>query len=339
MVEIKVLSKNLYKEYEAFLLSREDSLFYHSTKYKDFLEDLLECDSHYLLAYEGGKIVAALPLMIKDGPYGKVINSLPYYGSNGGYIGEFHNQNVITALKKYVDSLHYASLTMVSSPLSDSISPFNYSPTDHRISQMTHLTCGQKSPQEYLLSIIDSSARRNIKKAEAADVTVSVLNERALDYLEQTHNSNMQSIGGKAKTSAFFEKFPRYFKANSDYKIYVASYNNQPISALLVFFYNNTVEYFTPVTQSAFRDVQPMALILKTAMIDAIQQGFTHWNWGGTWLNQDGVYKFKKKWGAVEIMYNYATLIKDHKILEVTPSELNICYEGFYVYNFNGRMA
>ncbi len=28
--------------------------------------------------------------------------------------------------------------------------------------------------------------------------------------------------------------------------------------------------------------------------------GFRRWNWGGTWLAQDGVYRFKRKWGAAK---------------------------------------
>ena len=41
-------------------------------------------------------------------------------------------------------------------------------------------------------------------------------------------------------------------------------------------------------------------------MCDAIKERKSQsWNWGGTWKNQDGVYNFKKKWGAEDHIYKY----------------------------------
>ena len=33
-------------------------------------------------------------------------------------------------------------------------------------------------------------------------------------------------------------------------------------------------------------------------MASAAKRGMTRWNWGGTWLSQDGVYRFKKGWAG-----------------------------------------
>ena len=100
-MHIELLTKDNEQKYESFLLSQKTSMFYHSVKYKNFLEDILSCDSHYLLAMEANKIVGALPLMIKDGPLGKVVNSLPYYGSHGGILGDSVNSDVIHLFKLY----------------------------------------------------------------------------------------------------------------------------------------------------------------------------------------------------------------------------------------------
>ena len=336
-MKIEVLDKSRYEEYENFLLSQEHSLFYHSAKYKEFLEDLLGCESRYLLAYDNNKIVAALPLMIKNGSLGKVVNSLPYYGSNGGIICQSNdNQSeILAAFEKSLSLIDYASLTLVSSPFEDSISMLIATVTDQRISQITPLDPSAENYSEYIFSIIEGSTRRNIKKAQKLQVKVVVRNEEAINFLEQAHNENMVVIGGKAKSPLFFERITKYFLSNADYKIYVAELNGTPIAALLVFFYNKTVEYFTPVIKNEFRDYQPLAVIVLEAMKDAMKENYKYWNWGGTWLTQSGVYQFKKKWGAVERLYNYSTYIKNDKILKVGKDVLAKEYEGFYAYHFN----
>jgi lipid II:glycine glycyltransferase (peptidoglycan interpeptide bridge formation enzyme) len=334
-MKIEILDKSRYEEYESFLLSCEHSLFYHSTKYKDFLEDILGCESKYLLAYDDGKIVAALPLMIKNGSIGKVVNSLPYYGSNGGIIGKCTDLNLASIFQKEVQSLDYTSLTLVSCPFEDSVSTLLDKVTDHRISQITPLDPASEDYSEYIFSIIEGSTRRNIKKAQKFGIKVVVKNEEAVGFLEQVHNKNMAVIGGKAKSNVFFEKITKYFLPDIDYKIYVAELNGAPIAALLVFFYNGTVEYFTPAIKNEFRDYQPLAAILFEAMKDAMKTNYKYWNWGGTWLTQSGVYQFKKKWGAVEKLYNYSTHVRSKEILKVDKDVLAKEYEGFYIYNFN----
>ena len=53
--------------------------------------------------------------------------------------------------------------------------------------------------------------------------------------------------------------------------------------------------------------MQPLTHLIFKAMKDAvIYKKSKYWNWGGTWLNgQEGVYRFKKKFGAVDFKYKY----------------------------------
>ena len=86
-MRIVKLEAALESEYTAFILSRPESLLYHSVAYKKFLERLLCCQSHYLVAVsDKNHIEGVLPLMIQDGPLGIICNSLPYYGSNGAIL-------------------------------------------------------------------------------------------------------------------------------------------------------------------------------------------------------------------------------------------------------------
>lgn len=70
-------------------------------------------------------------------------------------------------------------------------------------------------------------------------------------------------------------------------------------------------------------------------MKDAIKQEYKYWNWGGTWLTQNGVYQFKKKWGAVERIYNYSTIVNNQTIFNEEKEIFDEKYYGFYIFNFN----
>ena len=95
--------------YNTFLLGIEDSLLYYSLKYKKFLESLLGCKSSYWLAKEEGRIAGILPLMESEGPWGRVLNGLPYYGSNGGMLAT--DQKALAALcAKYNELTSHADI-------------------------------------------------------------------------------------------------------------------------------------------------------------------------------------------------------------------------------------
>lgn len=327
-----LLNESLHDQYEAFIRSFNDALLYHSIKYKLFIEELLECQSAYcLMIGTNDEILGAMPLMIKHGKYGKILNALPFYGSHGSIFSD--NAEVYQALLNCYITLgnKYDAATFIENPLSTTNHQFlihsHYH--DKRIGQWTNI-----ENEEILFNSFESSARRNIKKAIQYDVKVDVDNT-CLEFLHKIHKENILSIGGLPKEERFFNLLNKHFIAGTDYNIYVAYYNNQLISALLIFYYNNTVEYFIPATVAEYRHVQALPLIIYQGMIDASKRGYKWWNWGGTWLSQTGVYKFKRKFGAKDMQYHYHVLLNKKSLLEINKEALLDEYRGFYIYPFN----
>jgi lipid II:glycine glycyltransferase (peptidoglycan interpeptide bridge formation enzyme) len=104
---------------------------------------------------------------------------------------------------------------------------------------------------------------------------------------------------------------------------------------LLCLYFNSTVEYFTPVLEKDFRNTQALTLVIYEAMVEAMSLGFSQWNWGGTWLNQDGVYDFKKRWGTTEYRYFYFTKVYDKTLQKTTKEYLLSEYPGLYLLPFD----
>lgn len=334
-METKPLETAGESSYREFLSGHENSLLYYSLKYRDMLVELLECESKYLVAEDNGKVAGILPLMVKHGEYGSVVNSLPFYGSNGGILAADENayRLLLGEYNRIAGSDRTAAATLVANPLETfDYHGISHDMTDKRIGQWTPLP-GREDPGEKLMGSFHYKTRNMIRKAQKSGVTVKIDNT-AMEFIKHLHKRNMAAIGGKPKPDRFFTLVERHFLPTVDYDIYTASKDGQFIAGLLVFYFNRTVEYFTPVTEKVYRNVQPLSAIIYRAMIDAAQRGFTWWNWGGTWVTQEGVYRFKKRWGTVDKEYTYYTRINDPEIYNRSKEELLRVYDNFYVVDF-----
>jgi hypothetical protein len=335
-IRIETLRLDGQDRYERYLLRRPDSLFYSSSKYKNFLKSLLACEEEYLLAVDGREVCGILPLLYMYAGTRRLYNSLPYYGSNGGVLADSPeaSQALIGAYNEIAHAQSTLGATIVSNPFADQDHKgvvHNF--TDTRIAQFTCLSQANDARTD-LLQRLESSARRNIRKAVTEGVTVEK-DAAQIDWLRRTHQDNMRSIGGIPKSDAFFQEVPRNFSIGDDYDIYTAKLGSETVAALLLFYYNRTVEYFTPAISSEHRSIQPLSAIVMEAMVDAAERGFRWWNWGGTWVTQDGVYRFKRKWGAQERRYTYFTQLNDQDMLNWLPNTIVSSFPGFFVAPFS----
>jgi hypothetical protein len=81
------LTEEWNDRYNDFVSNHKNSMFFHTNKYKRLLKTILGVEDNYLLAIdENQAIQAILPLMYKKGSLGTVVNSLPFYGSNGAIL-------------------------------------------------------------------------------------------------------------------------------------------------------------------------------------------------------------------------------------------------------------
>lgn len=333
---IQIVTNDLESEYRNFCTDTDGVSIYYVWEFRNLLIDLLDCEPHYLAAVdEKNKVQGILPLMMKDGPFGIVINSLPFFGSTGGVVAD--NREAASRLweeyGKLIDNEEVAAATLIGNPLVSDEPPSRFRIGDTRIGQISRLDFGA-SPEEKLREIIAPAARRNLNKAIDCGITVSV-EDNTLGALAEIHAENMEAIGGRKKPERFFSLIPIHFTSGRDYNVYVARREGRVIAALLLFYAGKTVDYYIPVTRLSERQYQPSAMMLFCSMVDAYNSGYHIWNWGGTWLSQSGVARFKRKWGAIDRNYSYYTTVKRADIYHQTQETLLDAYDHFYVVPFD----
>lgn len=318
-----------------FVASRPEALAYHGLRFRDFLIELLGCGQEYVVALRGGDVVGLLPVLCARSGAGRICNSLPFFGTNGGPLAQDAEAarllagawNDITAASDVL------AATLVENPFAPAPPPVEHTHGDVRIAQFTDIACTHDH-REAILARIDGAARRNVAKAQRHGFRVE-RDAARMDDLRRLHRENMTAIGGLPKPDRFFDLVPRLFREGEDFDLYTAADADGIAAALLLFYAPHTVEYYTPAIAVDKRPCQPLSLLLAEAMADAARRGHRRWNWGGTWRSQTGVYRFKRKWGAQEARYHYATRVNAPDLLQWPKARILHEFPHFYVVPFD----
>lgn len=341
---IMTLVGDIEEKYTHFVNKKKDSLMYYSLQYRRLLTELLGDESEYLVAVDSdNNVLGCLPIFYRnDSETGTVANSLPFYGSHGGVLADDCEvrEKLLEEYIHVVRKRKCTASTIVSSPLVnyDSLYKDKIKPTfiDERIELMTYFPYNELSAGDALMGIYHYKTRNAIRKAVKNGVEVQIDNSKdTMEFLYSVHKQNMSDIGGIPKEKKFFDLLASDYKAGSDYDIYVAYKDGVKISAMLIIYFNRTVEYYTPAIVNEYRNLQPLSLMIYLAMQDAMKNEMEKWNWGGTGLTQSSLYTFKSKWGTTETRYFYYTKIWDKSILELPEEIIKRKYSNYYVYPFN----
>jgi len=273
--------------------------------------------------------------MGKDGDIGRVYNSLPFYGSNGGIIAiDDEVRNIIVDYYYKLLAEPNVAIGMVSTnPLSQVKKDIlNCDIVEDRNCQVT--TISGISSSDELMTKFHYKTRNMIRKSEKMGVSFEVDNT-AMPFLYNTHRLNMEAIGGIAKPKIFFDNIDKIYKPGVDYKIWVAKLDSKPISAILLFYYKNIIEYYTPVVDAEFRNLQSNSFLIYQAMLDGTLNGYKYWNWGGTWKSQTNLYRFKSRFGAKDHSYKYYINVVNKDVFKSTKSLLLDKYSYFFTIPFD----
>ncbi len=333
--------------YTAVVAACPQALLYHGVAYGRFLKAMMpHARCEYLVAVVDGAPVAALPTFaLESDAHGTVVNSLPFYGSHGGVlIVPGAPDGVAEAL---IDAFHarnrangVVAATVVENPLAEAGPLPGRAPdlTDQRIGQFSPLPDGidRGVIADALFAQYHQKTRNMVRKGQRANYGFrEEISPAMFDHLARMHVDGMRAIGGKHKQPIFFAAVQDMFAPGSEYRLFIAETAEGEIAAMLLMLYHRRfAEYFVPVSDAAHRSNQPLSALIHHAMVKSvIGNGSDTWNWGGTWLTQDGVYRFKSRWGTEDRPYDYRIWLypENGDVTRLTPGELGSAFPDFFV--------
>ncbi len=342
------LTNHHITNYEDFLEVCPAAMVYHSLAYRRFLKEFLpsSVEDHYLLAFNGNQVVAALPCFLTDGPYGVVINSLPFFGSHGSILLHPNASRdvvmlIVDGFMKLCEKNNASFATVIDTPFFSNETLFknslNFQLSDQRIGQISTLPeiDTPERVSENLISSFHTKTRNHVRKGLKSGLIFGHDDSlQTLRALHSIHEQNILAIGGAVKPLRFFKSISSQMVYDKDYRIYTARTTaGEIVSALLLLYFKDYVDYFCPATLEGWRAAQPLSALIYLGMLDAVlQRQSKQWNWGGTWLTQDGVYDFKSRWGTQDYPYQYYTRVfPDIQILNrISRKTLLQGYPWFY---------
>lgn len=303
--------------YQEFLLADEHAMIYATLEFRAFLQRILGGTPRYFMALIGSHIFGVLPCFAtKNENMGEVINSLPWYGTYGGCLVRLGEdaaavrQALLGHYREVVNAPGVAFATLILSPRENQhfetyFATLSPDVMDGRIGQITDLPENGADIETRLESVFRQKNRNLVRKARKQGFELEIADDdNTWQFLYETHVENMAGIGGQAKPWEHFvamrESIPAEWR-----QLMIARFEGVAVAAMLLFRYNRTVEYITPVIKHEFRSMQPLSFLIWHGMLDAVGSGFRWWNWGGTWATQKSLHHFKAGWGAKDWPYTY----------------------------------
>lgn len=323
------------------------ALIYHSVKYGRFLKTLMpHARCEYLVAVDDRRPVAALPTFaLPSAAHGTVVNSLPFYGSHGGLLlvpdgPENASSALLAAFHDRNRASGVVAATIVGNPNARERSAAG-DPADlhdRRIGQFSTLpaVADRDEIEIRLFAQYHQKTRNMVRKGlKAGYIFREDASPAMFARLAEMHEAGMRAIGGKFKGPDFFAAVQTSFAHASDYRLFVAeSVSGEIVALLLVLYFREYAEYFVPVSDADHRSNQPLSALIHHAMIESIMDAGTRcWNWGGTWLSQDGVYRFKSRWGTVDKEYDYRVWLypENGRVTQLARQDLAATFPDFFV--------
>lgn len=321
-------------------------LVYYSAAYIRFLLSLMpHATLRNLVAMEDGRPVGALPLLEQRHQSFTVLNSLPFYGSHGGPVvpadlgsADQVDAALLRAAMHLAQESGALSLTIIENalkPLADeAITGASLDIMDDRIGQFTRLPQSVDTI-EGLLAVFHQKTRNAVRKGYMNNQVVREVTDIAsLQWLQQVHAEAIGKLGGLAKGMSVFERLVEHLPLGRSSRLFIGYVDGAPVSGLLVLLHCRTVEYFTPVATEEFKNEQVLSALIAEVMRHLIEEGFDLWNWGGTWRSQEGVYRFKSRFGATDHPYRYIGKVFDRQRLQQIKSDDPSAFPYFYLYRY-----
>lgn len=316
----------------------EPSLMHYSPEFETFLSLALPGIEVHKLAGDAG---SWMPLAVtKHRLLGTVINSLPFFGSHGGPVtggDQVNGRALMETFASFVADSGALSATVIENPFEPldepQVAASSLQAVDDRISQVTHLPWDAPDIEAALLEKLHVKSRNAVRKGRKLPLRIELRNDApAWEWMQRVHEDSIRGLGGIPKSMSTFNALQQSF--GSAARLHVASMDGKPVAGLVTVCYRSAIEYFTPVVEPEYRHTQALSALIFAVMLDGTALGFRLWNWGGTWRSQEGVYRFKHRWGAEDRPYRYLNRVCRPSLLAESKDRLAASFPSFYLYRY-----
>lgn len=317
-------------------VTHEQLPYSYTLLWKEMLEQVLDADEYYWYVVDRSKecVVAILPSFMKDGSVGKVVNSLPYTQSVGGWVIA---RNVVAEDK-----------SMLLEVAQSFISNFSQ---EHNISFWSEVYTGSNTEALFEIGQIETRSRTfellslgeplefrkglkwNIK--QGAKFALEAFQAKSIAEIHECYKvyaDAMTTMGVKPHEWGVFN-----YLLNSDresfLEVYGSKLGSEIVGVVILMVYNGRVSYYASGCSPKGRKAQAISWLCREVIEIMIERGLDVWDWMPS--PNEKVKEYKASWGGgVEEHVVRTYCFREPKGI-CDSSILLSEYEGFFVVPFD----
>lgn len=315
-MEIKLLSKNEQSNWDQFVESHPLGSIFQSTAWAKFQEQTPQRGKYWILAiYENNKIVGGSLLIRHKLPAG-----LSWIYASRGPLLDYKNkeksQKQIIALTTHIKTLvknEKALFLRIDPPILDQESQElnfkNFKEIKHGFQPQHTLVLDLTQSEETLLEQMKPKGRYNIRLAEKKGVKVEKMGSENIEVFYKLLKETTDRDGFSGHNINYYKAMLSALTKNKNAALYIATFNDKPISAIIATFFADTAIYYYGASSNEHRNLMAPYLLQWQVIKEAKSQGYKQYDFLGiSPQNQPkhawaGVTEFKLKFGGERIDY------------------------------------
>ena len=304
-MDISILSKDQYPLWDEYILNSNDCSFYHLSSWGLSIEAAYGWRPFIIVARNReGTIVAGVQCIEIKIPFGKYACSVPY-GTNSGII--IYDKNQLGKIENYLRNLCKEQNWKF-------IELRDYSVHETKKSTMVSQVLDLQKGQDILWKELSSSERACVRKAERNAITT----EEETKYLEEFYSifvDRMHKFGTPQHSLMVMDCLLKLAKGNTS--LIVLKHKGNVIGGMFIGFTDDTMYDPWAVCDLRFNQFSPNDFLYWKAIEWGCQNKLNCFDMGRS-VRGSGVYRFKKKWGAIERPLCYRRIMQNGKETELT---------------------
>lgn len=307
-----------------------------------YIKELYENDEMYKFYYlicedKWGKIQGVLPFLIYKGELGNVIQSNPMIGYGGIVAKDEYKKQ---AFKCLIDKMiligqenSCITATIGTSILDDNLELYEeiFKP-DFKKANVYQYNTLDDLPLNKISSKRRNEYKRKIKAFESLDFKLIFNDRNMIDDWYDIYKKRFHDISANTFPKSLFEGIFDSLVLSNHGDFVIIKLENDFIGGAFCFYNKNVVDWYIGVFDTKFMELNPNIYLLNILHKLYCNKKIRLFNWESS-PTKNGVYEFKRRWGAKEKEHYYITkiLCKKERLYSLKIEEIKKFYKGIYV--------
>ena len=299
-MNIEIINPIEYRNWDELLHTTDQSCFFHTSAWAEVLHGAYGYKPLYFSVIEDDHLVGLIPVMEINSLFtGRRGVSLPFTDSCPPIARDSASfQIILGRVIEYGKDARWKCLELKGGRelLHDPLANASY---------CSHTLTLDRSAEK-TFKLFRGSTRRNIRKAELADLNVEMCHDKkSLKIFYQLHCLTRKYHGLPPQPWSFFKSVFEYVIDKSHGFVLLALHGGKAIAGAVHFVFRNEVLFKYGAFDRRFQHLRPNNLVMWEAIKWCCENGIRSFNLGRTELENKGLIQFKHGWGTNESTLRY----------------------------------